>query len=333
MQFSRKTFLFLLVCLIGFSSVASAQQADEPPANGKAKNGADDKTKNGDDDKDKDKAKNDKPAKTLFEWAIGPKEEENGNGDEEPTKRIDADRPHFPEASTTVGLGRVVLESGYTFNSQGGTFHSHSFPEANLRIGMFAEWFEFRIQQDFFNQTQTLDDVKHNDKGAADLSLGVKLALTEQKGCLPESAIILQMTVPSGARAFTFGQVEPGVNYDFSWDVIKDKFSIEGVISANGNHVLTAGQEPLEAGHSFVQFATGLTAVFDITHNLQNFTEWYGLYPAGGRGDPDVGPQHYLVTGFLYYFSDNFFIDVRAGVGLTEHSNDYLLGSGLAIRY
>jgi hypothetical protein len=49
---------------------------------------------------------------------------------------LDADRPHFPEASTTVGKGRAVLESGYTFTQKGDSFLSHSGPEALLRVGM-----------------------------------------------------------------------------------------------------------------------------------------------------------------------------------------------------
>src|SRR4029077_13713610 len=103
-----------------------------------------------------------KPAKTLMEWAIptkGQQEEKeknskegNENGDEE-EKRLDPDRPHLPEAASTVGLGRVILESGYTYTSKGPAFlHQHSYPEALLRGGMLAEWFEFRISQNFINQ-------------------------------------------------------------------------------------------------------------------------------------------------------------------------------------
>lgn len=328
MPISRTITLAVAICVAGLGSSAcvQGQQDADSAANGDAK-----KAKNGDEDKAKDRKK---PAKTLFEWAIGPQEEEkNGNGAEEPPKRIDPDRPHFPEASSTVGLGRVVLESGYTFNGQGGSFHAHSYPEANLRIGMFADWFELRIQQNYLSQAQTVDGARSTNSGFQDLSLGVKLALTEQKQCLPESAIILQMTVPSGLRAFSSGRVQPGVNYDFSWELIKDKLSLEGVISANSSHVLASREEHPEVGVSFVQFATGLSVVYDFTRNFQGFAEWYGLYAAGSGDEADVGPQHYAVAGFLYYFSDNFFIDFRAGVGLNEHANDYLLGSGFAIRY
>jgi len=50
-----------------------------------------------------------KGPKTLFDSIFG----SSGRLDHpEEEDRIDPDRPHFPEASTTVGKGRVVLESG-----------------------------------------------------------------------------------------------------------------------------------------------------------------------------------------------------------------------------
>ena len=46
---------------------------------------------------------------------------------------LEADRPHLPEASSTVDQGRLLLEGGYTFTTthvQGITRHSHMYPEA-----------------------------------------------------------------------------------------------------------------------------------------------------------------------------------------------------------
>ena len=77
---------------------------------------------------------------------------------EEPEEEegLDPDRPHLPEASTTVGKGRIVLEFGYTFTGKDSTFSSHAYPEALLRIGMFADWLEFRVGQNFLSQAHTL---------------------------------------------------------------------------------------------------------------------------------------------------------------------------------
>ena len=51
------------------------------------------------------------------------------------------------------------------------------------------------------------------------MTFGVKLALTPQECLLPETAIILQMSLPTGADAFSADEVLPGVNYLYAWDL------------------------------------------------------------------------------------------------------------------
>jgi hypothetical protein len=261
--------------------------------------------------------------KTLFEWMLGSSQESRKEKATDEDDRLDPDRPHFPEASTTVGNGRAVLEAGYTFTKKGGTFLSHSYPEALLRAGMFADWFEFRIGRNFFNQRQTIDDVTTNTSGAQDLYLGMKLAMTEQKGVLPQVAIIPQMTVPTGSKDTTAGRILPGVNVDLSWEIVKNFFGIEFLIANN-----LAQDDDHNTGH---QLATGLTGVFQLTKKLEAFAEWDAFYPTGAIRSS--GPQHYAVGGLVYFITPNFAVDARAGVGLNSRSNNFLAGVGFAARF
>jgi hypothetical protein len=294
-------------------------------ANDKEKENGNEKEcgKQNEDGKDCDAA-NDKASAVK----TGDKGKENANGrdkendkDEEP-KRIDPDRPHLPESSTTVGLGRAVLETGYTYNTSGGFFPLHSFPEAVLRVGMFADWFELRIGQNLASQT-TPDafGVRSTNTGAEDLQLGVKLALTEQHQCLPESALILQMTAPTGSKAFTANRVLPGIHYDCTWEVIKNLLSVETVIFADG--------AVDDHGHTFTMLGHGVTAAYDVTKKLEAFGELDSFYAAGDSAPP----QHYFVAGLVYFITRDCEIDCRAGIGLNEHADGYLIGSGFAIRY
>jgi hypothetical protein len=309
-------------------------------------------------------AKNDKGPQTLLEWKLCKKEEkgkddekkkdekdrkkgdEKNNGaaekkedeakEPEEEKRIDPDRPHFPEAASTVGNGRAVLESGLTYYGSRSTEFQHqlSAPEALLRVGLFADWLEFRVSQNWASQNVPItvaptpgkaSTIFVKQSGFEDINVGVKLALTEQEQWLPESALILALTAPTGASPFTNNAVMPAVNYDFTWDVIKDRFSIEGVVEFAG--------ATDELGHHYTSFASGLTAVIDLTPNLQSFTELDSIYALGAI-DPGLGgPQHYLVTGFVYFIGKNMEIDIRAGVGLTDHSSNYLSGLGFSVRY
>ena len=57
--------------------------------------------------------------KTLLEGILGSTEGDKAKERSGEEERLDADRPHFPEATTTVGKGRAILESGYTFTKKG----------------------------------------------------------------------------------------------------------------------------------------------------------------------------------------------------------------------
>ena len=71
---------------------------------------------------------------------------------------------------------------------------------------------------------------------------------------------------------------------------------------------------------------------YALCNKLSDYAEWYAFYPTGAVS-PDVGPQHYFDGGFFYKVTDNFQLDIRAGVGLNRHADDYFIGSGFAVRY
>jgi hypothetical protein len=343
--------LLLLAALVCTLAVGCATTRPIPSDNGvlpptvpEPRNGAGNgdsngkEEKNGKDDKDEPEVK--KPPKALFEWAIGKKEEKNGNGEEPTEDRIVTDRPDFTEASSTVGRGRIQLEAGYTFTRDrelGERTNSHSYPEMLWRIGMFADWFELRIGQNFATEGTLTTELVDNTTGADDLYLGVKLALTEQKGWLPETAVILQMTVPTGSNAFSAGEVHPGINLLYGWDIIKDCLSIGGSTQANrARNVIHVGfpeaAEVLLPNHSFVELAQSVTIGYELTRKWGAYTEWFAFFPHSAVG-PDIAPEYYFDGGFTYLVNNNFQLDIRGGVGLNKHADDYFVGSGFAVRY
>jgi Putative MetA-pathway of phenol degradation len=263
-------------------------------------------------------------AKTLLESIRRSKGRQQDREGPEQEGRLDPDRPHFPEASTTVGRGRVVLESGYTFSEKRSSFFSHSFPEAVLRVGMFSDWFEFRIGQNFLSEHQTAAGSRTSATGAQDLYLGVKVALTAQKQYLPGIALIPQVTVPTGSRAVTAGKALPGLNVDCAWEVIDHVFNIELLVATN------AVRDDIHRSH--VELATGLTGALNVTPKLEAFVEWDAFYPVGVT-DSGIGPRHYAVGGFVYFITKNLAVDIRAGLGLNGRANDVLAGTGFAVRY
>lgn len=260
---------------------------------------------------------------------------------EEPDEIV-TDRPDFTEASSTVGKGRVQLEAGYTFTrdrANGERFSSHSYPETLLRVRVFADWFEFRLGQNFGTEGTTLPDgTRSRAGGADDLYLGVKLGLTEQKAWHPEMALILQMTVPSGSRDFSAREVLPGVNLLYGWDVIKDRVSVGGSTQANSVRgdfevpdFMGLGQA-VAGKHTYLLLAQSLTVNYTLTEKLGAYTEWFAFFPHSAVG-PELGLEHYLDGGFTYKLTPAFQLDIRAGVGLNRHAADFFAGSGFAVKY
>jgi hypothetical protein len=250
---------------------------------------------------------------TLFGWGERP----------EPMLELGTivtDRPDFTEASSTVGAGVVQLETGYTFTKNEETT-SHSWGEPLFRVGLFANWLEFRTA--LFPVTQNIKQAggRQSDSGTEDLYLGFKIGLTPQHGWLPETALMPQMTVPTGSATFTESVVLPGVNYLYGWD-LTEKTSFGGSTQFN---------ESIDGtGNQYTQWAQSLTVGRSLNEELSMYSEWFALLPDGAA---DIKPEHYFNGGFTYLFSDDIQFDIRAGVGLNEASADFFAGSGVSLRF
>lgn len=275
--------------------------------------------------------------KTLFSWngcceceAVG----NNGSGEGdveiefefEEDEPLVTDRPDFTESSSTVGVGVVQLEMGYTFiedDSAGVRTRTHVLPQALWRIGMFREWFELRIAQTWVDERTSNGVARNTDSGFDDLYIGAKIALTEQCGCWPEMALIPQAFVPTGDDAFTNDQFMPGLNWVYSWE-LNDCVSLAG--STQGNRVRD------DLGHYHTEFAQSVAVSSGLTDRLGAYGEWFAFFPHGAI-DPGARPQHFFNGGFTYLLTNDIQLDIEAGLGLNRHADDYFVATGLAIRY
>jgi Putative MetA-pathway of phenol degradation len=116
----------------------------------------------------------------------------------------------------------------------------------------------------------------------------------------------------------------PAMSYLYGWDVIPDR------LTTAGSTVI--GRALDETGHFYVEMAQSLTAGYGLTEKLGAYTEWFAFFPAGSN-DPAVGPEHYVNGGFVYLVTNNFQLDIRAGVGLNRHADNFFTGAGMAYRY
>lgn len=255
-------------------------------------------------------------AETLFAWNAEETE------DEPKDPRLVTDRPHFSEASSLVGLGVVQLETGYSIFSNrdnGQRTTTHSFPEPLLRMGLFAEWFEFRIASNYLiEQTSGQRTVS----GVDDLYIGAKLAIAKQAGVLPELAIFPQMRLPAGSPGFSSGQVLPGVNIAYSWK-LNDFLELECNTQFNNRRDDTL--------HTYLEAIQTLNLEYDLSNKLGAFTEVIAFLPTG---DTVAHQEYYFHTGFQYFVTVNLQLDIHVGMGLNSAAADLAFtGVGLSARF
>lgn len=261
------------------------------------------------------------PPGTLMQWSYGTNFEGGPPGFDEP---LASDRPDFTETTTTVGRGVAQVEMGYTYFSDeeaGIRTTEHSYPEMLWRIGMFAEWFEFRIAYDHGTILEHAPPAPGADGTSDHLYLGIKLALTPQEGILPEMAITPQMSIPLTGGPGSGSLVQPGVNWLYSWEVVEG-FGIGGSTQAN--------RAVDDLGEVYTEVAQSLTAGVDITEKLGGYVEWFVLAPSGSDV---VETEHYFNGGFAYSVTNNLQLDVRAGMGLNDAAFDFFSGAGVVMRF
>ncbi|WP_022978477.1 transporter [Nevskia ramosa] len=245
---------------------------------------------------------------SLFSWAGRP-------ATLGPLGDINTDRPDFTDASSTVGLGVLQLETGYTFTKASGT-ESHSWGEPMIRYGVLANWIELRMAVAPVTERSTT-----TRSGIEDLSLGVKLTLMQQDGLLPGLAVVPQMTVPTGSAKFSADRVLPGINLLYGWD-LSDALSMDA-----STHLNLAVDDD---AHSYTEWAQSLSLGLSLTENLSSFFEWYALFPVSSA---TASIEHYLDVGLTCALSGDLQIDLRVGRGLNDASDDYFVGTGLAFRF
>ncbi len=261
--------------------------------------------------------------KTLLEWRSAEPTEEESESDV--VERIITDRPHVAEAASLVGLGRVQVETGYTFfldNSGGSQVQTHSFPEPLFRIGMFREWFEFRLQYNYLIESTSGAGGSGLRRGSDDLYVGAKIALAEQSGIFPEFTIFPQMRVPVGHRVYSANAVLPGMNFAYAW-MVTDKLEIEANTQVNKRR-----DDGID--HFYTEILQTVNFEYDLHEKIMVFNEFVLFSPVGAEL---ASVEWYVHPGVHYFLMPNLQLDFHAGLGLNAAADDFFGGSGLSWRW
>lgn len=251
---------------------------------------------------------------------------------------IETDRDSFTPATTTVGAGRIVLESAYTFQDNRDVAETHSFPEFLARIGI-TKRLELRVGWNYEvggagNSSSgatsegghprlrrlvalKLGEEEETIERESRIAYGAKLALTEQEGFLPESALILQGFTPTTGPSSTTTFVG---TYVLGWKLMAD-WKLDAAVRYGSGE---------EEGDRFGKFAPSVVLRIPVGERWTAHAEWFGIFTDHREEDSEA---QYVSPGVHYLVTPDLEVGVRVGWGLTDQSAKFFCNSGVGLRF
>ena len=221
---------------------------------------------------------------------------------------IVTDRPTQSAASAVVPKGTSILEYGFIYERASANLTNVTWANMLARVGIM-EGVEFRLTQNALQVGPSFSS-EENISGLSPTTLGTKVHLLNEKGALPQTSVIGQVTLENGEGAFRPESPFPEVRLNFS-NTLSDQFSLGYNLGMGFPDDNTYTLYTLVLGYAL---SDGLTA----------FVEPYGFFF-------EDTSDHRFNTGLIYLLKDNFQVDLTVGFGLSESSPDYFIGFGAAL--
>jgi hypothetical protein len=238
---------------------------------------------------------------------------------------LETDRDAFTPSTSTVGRRLAVFETSYSFIDNRTVAETHSLPETLLRYGV-NDWFELRAGWNY--EVGGTGDIVSGSEGGegneaggiereSQLLYGAKISLTDQRGFIPRSALILQGYTPTSGTAPATDVV---VAYAFGWE-LRNKWRLESSLRYGTEH----------AEHDeFNQWAPSVIMRVPLTERWNVHAEYFGIYSQGSEREFS---RAFFSPGTHYLLTENLELGVRVGWGLTNDAPNFFSNIGLGWRF
>ncbi len=259
-----------------------------------------------------------------------PESEGPGSRFEDP---VETDRDSFTPSTRTAGKNRLIFETSYSFVDNRDAKETHSFPELLLRYGA-AERLELRFgfNYEVGGESSSVsgsggegDEFREGPEEAGENSLtrearvlyGLKALLTERRGPVPESSVIVQGFTPTGGDP-TDSQVAAA--YVFGWE-LENRWKFDAAVRYQ------TGSE--EEDHFGVLAPSAVLRV-PVGERVNVHAEYFGLF---SRDKADDFVRHFFSPGVHYLVTPDLEVGVRLGWGLNDQSARFFSNVGLGLRF
>ena len=236
---------------------------------------------------------------------------------------IETDRDSFTFATSTVGFGRSVLESSYSFIDNRRGPEAHSFPETVLRGGI-SDRVELRLGWNYEagGATSAVSGVDFGNEDffiqrSSEMLYGAKIATSKQSGWRPVSALLIEGYTPTSGPA-NFSRVVVGEA--FGW-TFSNKWQWSSAVRYG-----TANDQ----GDNFNQWAPSTVLNVPLGERLNIHAEYFGVMSAG-KAAPQS--QQYFSTGGHVHFSKDIELGLRVGFGLNAQTPAFFSNAGIGYRF
>jgi len=221
---------------------------------------------------------------------------------------INTERPSFSSSPLSLDLGYWQLEAGYQFSGNNGSSPSdeHSLPNALLRFG-FHEDFELQLNWSGYTVTESSGG---DSNGYSDTSLGVKWQFLQSANKFV-AALFLGVSMPLGSAGKSSSSTDPEAALFWSY---------QGTLNWFGTSKVSVSDDKYK-----FENAAGIN--LDLGEITGGFVEYKGTFPEG------AGPAHDLNMGLTWLLNADLQADLHGTVGLNSRATDYVIGTGIALRF
>lgn len=228
------------------------------------------------------------------------------------------DRPDVTEASSTVRRGALQIEVGafYISGEEDGVKEETIAYNTTLLRYAILENFEFRLGWNFEEGRTTINGIELDSisSGFSPLLAGIKIQVTEEKGFIPEVAMVGHIYLPFTAGS-DYRPETTGVDFRVAASHTLSEDSGIGY-----NLGASWGNDSPEANYLYS---------FSYGHSLSNrigfYAEVYGDFPENSSAN------HYWDAGLTYLLSNDLQLDATVGSGINK-GQDILLSAGVSYR-